>query len=86
VTDRLEVDLVEGDAFVRKQVECPASVSFWRFATGELDEVCFSGTIHFEFRYPVGGFAVDGIEPAFAVAFADIVDGTDAAADVLTIL
>lgn len=82
--DRREVDLVEGDEFVGKEMERPAGDPFRRFAAGEFDQVCFGFAIEFQFVVTVRFLAVDRIESPFPVAFANVVRGADAAVDVLT--
>jgi hypothetical protein len=84
VRDRLEVDLVEGDKFVGKEVECPASLSVWWFAAGESDEMSFGLPVDFPFIDPVGLAAMNRREPSLGVAFAGVVDGFSVTADVLT--
>ncbi|SIS19248.1 hypothetical protein SAMN05421752_12221 [Natronorubrum thiooxidans] len=82
--DRLEVDLVEGNEFVGKEVECPSRVSFWRFAAGEFDEVGFGVAIEFAFVLTVRFAAMNRRNPSFSVVFACVVDGLGMTVDVLT--
>ena len=70
--DRLEVDLVEGDEFVGKEMKRPASVSFWGFATGESDEVSFGGPVQFDIVFPVGLAAMNRREPSLREGFARV--------------
>lgn len=82
--DRREVDLVKGDEFVSKEVQCPAGVSFWGLATGESDEVGFGVAIHFDIVFTVGLAAMNRREPSLGVGFARFVGGFPVTADVLT--
>ena len=82
--DRLEVDLVEGNEFIGKEMERPACVSFRRFATGKSDEVGFGISVDFSFVLTVGLAAMNRREPSFSVVLSDIVNCLRMAVDVLT--
>jgi hypothetical protein len=84
VRDRLEVDLVKSNEFVGKEVECPARLTFWRFATGEFDEVGFGIAIEFAFVLAVGLAAMNRREPSFTVGLACAIWCANTAPDVLT--
>jgi hypothetical protein len=84
VRDRLEVDLVEGHEFVGEKVKRPVSITFWRVATGEFDEACFSVAVEFALVFVVGLAAMNRREPSFTVVFACLVRSPDTTTDVLT--
>jgi hypothetical protein len=84
VRDRLEVDLVEGYEFVGEKMKRPAGVPFWRVATGEFDEACFSITVELALVFAVGLAAMNRRNPSFGVVLACLVRSSDTTADVLT--
>lgn len=56
--DRLDVDLVEGDEFVGKEVKRPAGATFWWITTGEFEEACFGVAVEFAVVDSVGLAAI----------------------------
>jgi hypothetical protein len=67
VRDQLEVDLVESDEFVGKDMGRPARTPFWWFAAHEFDEMGFGVAIEFAFVLTVGLAAMNRREPSLTV-------------------
>ena len=67
--DRLEVDLVEGNEFVSKEMECPAGSSLWWVATGEFDQSGFGVAVEFAVVLTVGLAAMNRRQPSFGERF-----------------
>jgi len=67
--DRLDVGLLQGDQFVRKQSQRPPMTTVRWIATGQRDEVGFVLAIEFTFVLTVGIAAMNRRNPVFTVAF-----------------
>ena len=62
--DQLDVDLIESDEMVCKEIQRPARVSLWRVVAGEANEVDFLTSIEFTLVDAVGLAAMNRREPS----------------------
>lgn len=71
--DRVDLDLVEGDELVAEEPERPPRAALGWVAAGQRDQPGLGLAVDLSLIGPVGGFAVDRLDPPVGVSFAEVV-------------